>query len=150
MSNNHSDRQVVIVDMDGTLADVSHRLHHLNGPKKNWKKFFALMNEDPPSQVVVDWVRNLPPDYDVVIVTGRPETYRAETEAWLDRHRISYSDIIMRRSGDHRPDYVVKKELLEKVGRDRVAFVIDDRASVCQMWRACGLRTFQVAVGEEY
>lgn len=143
-------RKVVIVDMDGTLADVSHRLHHLHGPKKSWKRFFAGMDEDPPSQIVVNWVKNLSPEYEVVIVTGRPENYRANTEEWLKRHDIQYSDIIMRRSGDRRPDYVVKKELLDKVGKDRIAFVIDDRPSVCEMWRNCGLRVFQVAVGEEY
>jgi FMN phosphatase YigB (HAD superfamily) len=143
-------RKIVIVDMDGTLADVSHRLHFLNGPKKNWKQFFAGMDDDPPSTVVVDWVRNLSPDYEVVIVTGRPDKYHTNTESWLRKHGIEFSRIIMRRSGDHRPDYVVKKELLDEVGRERVAFVIDDRPSVCDMWRALGLRVYQVAIGAEY
>jgi phosphoglycolate phosphatase-like HAD superfamily hydrolase len=143
-------RDLVLVDMDGTLADVSHRLHHIRGPHKDWERFFRLMNEDPPSQVVVHWVRNLAPEYRVIIVTGRPDEYRQQTVDWLHRHNVSYDQILMRRSGDHRPDYVVKREILEQVGRSRVAFVIDDRPSVCDMWRECGLRTIQVAVGEEY
>jgi hypothetical protein len=136
--------------MDGTLADVTHRLHFLNGPKKNWKSFFAGMDEDPPSNVVVEWVKNLSPDYEVVIVTGRPENFRSNTESWLRKHHIPFSRIIMRRSGDHRPDYVVKKQLLDQIGRDRVAFVIDDRPSVCDMWRSCGLRVFPITHGPEY
>jgi hypothetical protein len=135
-------RKIVIVDMDGTLADVSHRLPHLYGPKKNWEKFFALMDADPPSTVIVDWVKNLSPDYEVVIVTGRPERF--------NKHNVPYSRILMRRSGDHRPDYVVKKELLNQVGQDRVAFVIDDRPTVCDMWRSCGLRVFPITYGPEY
>lgn len=143
-------RKIVIVDMDGTLADVSHRLHFLNGPNKNWKQFFAGMDDDPPSAVVVEWVKNLSPDYEVAIVTGRPDKYRLNTEAWLRKHGVEFSRIIMRRSGDHRPDYVVKKDLLDEVGHERVAFVIDDRPSVCDMWRALGLRVYQVAIGAEY
>lgn len=142
--------KLVLVDMDGTLADVSHRLHHIQGRKKNWKTFFRLMDADPPSEVVVKWVQNLSPEYDVVIVTGRPEQYRRNTEAWLKRHGIRFQEILMRRDGDHRPDYVVKRELLDSMEKSRVAFVIDDRPSVCDMWRGCGLKVFQVAVGEEY
>lgn len=143
-------RDVVLVDMDGTLADVSHRLHHIRGTRKNWKQFFRLMDADPPSGVVLRWVQNLAPEYRVIIVTGRPDSYRRQTVDWLRRHHVQYDKILMRSSGDHRPDYVVKRELLNSVGKNRVAFVIDDRPTVCDMWRDCGLRTIQVAIGEEY
>lgn len=143
-------RKIVIVDMDGTLADVSHRLHHLTGPKKNWKKFFGAMSDDPPSEIVMNWVKALAADYEVVIMTGRPEAYRSVTETWLSDHGVRYSSLLMRRDGDHRPDHVVKRELLDRTDKDRVAFVIDDRPSVCEMWRGCGLKVFQVSVGAEY
>lgn len=143
-------RDLVLVDMDGTLADVTHRLHHIKGAQKNWKSFFQYMHEDPPHDIVLAWVRNLAPEYRVVIVTGRPDTYRQQTIEWLTRHDVKYDAILMRPSGDHRPDYVVKKELLGSVNKDRVAFVIDDRPNVCDMWRDCGLRTIQLSMGESY
>ena len=32
----------VVVDLDGTLADCTHRLHHIRGRRrKNWDAFFA-------------------------------------------------------------------------------------------------------------
>jgi hypothetical protein len=31
----------VIVDIDGTLADLSHRLHHVRNGGHNWDEFFA-------------------------------------------------------------------------------------------------------------
>ena len=40
--------KAVIFDIDGTLADCSHRLHHVTGDKRDWNKFFAEMSEDPP------------------------------------------------------------------------------------------------------
>lgn len=142
-------RPIVLVDIDGTLADVTHRLHHIRGKgKKNWHRFFQAMHKDEPNQIVVDWVKNLAPEYEVVIVSGRPDNYRELTEAWLEEHGIDYSALHMRRAGDRRPDDVVKREILHQLGKDRIAFVIDDRASVCRMWRAEGLRTFQVAEGD--
>jgi hypothetical protein len=47
------ERNVVLVDMDGTLANVSHRLHWVRGGKKNWNKFFREMHKDPPYPVVL-------------------------------------------------------------------------------------------------
>jgi phosphoglycolate phosphatase-like HAD superfamily hydrolase len=144
-------RDVVIVDIDGTLADVQHRLHHIKGSgKKNWKQFFRSAPQDEPIDIIFRWVNNLAPDYTAILITGRPDEYRKDTEAWLAKHGVRYSKLYMRRAGDHRPDTVVKQELLDKVGRERVAFVIDDRPQVCDMYRGCGMRVFQVSSGESY
>lgn len=146
-------RPIVIVDMDGTLADVGHRLHHIKGPgKKNWHKFFEGMDEDAPNREIVDMVREYANNHEIVIVTGRPDSYRRRTMQWLKRYDISFSRLFMRPAGDHRPDYVVKKEILNSLGADkeRVTLVIDDRPSVCDMWRECGLNVHQVETGEAY
>jgi FMN phosphatase YigB (HAD superfamily) len=143
------DQQLVLVDMDGTLADVSHRVHHVRGRgRKNWGAFFRAMVHDPPHEVIADWVRNLKPEYTVVILSGRPSEYARHTVEWLRQYEIPFDHLLMRRSGDHRPDHVVKKELMDTLPRDRIAFVIDDRASVCRMWRDQGLRCFQIAEGD--
>ena len=34
-------RPLAIVDIDGVVADVRHRLHHLDRRPKNWSAFFA-------------------------------------------------------------------------------------------------------------
>jgi hypothetical protein len=144
-------KDIVIVDIDGTLADVQHRLHHLKGPgKTNWGKFFRDAHKDEPVEIVARWVNNLAPEYTAILITGRPEECRKDTEAWLAKHGIRYRKLHMRSTGDHRPDTIVKKELLEKVGPGRVAFVIDDRPPVCDMYRECGMRVFQVSSGETY
>lgn len=144
-------QNIVIVDIDGTLADVQHRLRYVKGPgKKDWNKFFREMHNDPPVEVVVRWVNNLAPEFTAILITGRPEDYRPQTEAWLKQHGIRYQKLYMRRAGDHRPDTIVKQELLDRVGRERVAFVIDDRPPVCDMYRKCGMKVFQVSSGESY
>ncbi len=146
--------QIVLVDMDGTLTDVSHRLHFINQPgkRKNWKRFFEAMDTDPPIAEIADWVRELAQQYVIVIVTGRPETYRERTIAWLRRYGVPWDEMYMRPDGDHRADHIVKKEILDAFGPrcDLIAFVIDDRPSVCDMWRAAGLLCHQVGDPEEF
>ena len=38
--------EVVIFDIDGTLADVSERVHHLEKRPKDWDSFFKGMAQD--------------------------------------------------------------------------------------------------------
>ncbi len=142
-------RKVVIVDMDGTLSDAAHRLHHLERRPKNWKAVFEGMDRDPIIPVVADWVRALAAEYEIAIVTGRPAEYAERTAAWLRRHRIPYSQMYLRRQGDHRPDYTAKEELLREIPAERIAFAIDDREPVCAMWKKNGVRCFLVSSGEE-
>lgn len=139
-------KPIVIVDMDGTLADVNHRLHWIRGPgKKNWKRFFEEQKHDEPNPDIVDQVRQLAKSHEIVIVTGRPDKYQHETAKWLRKYKIPCSRIFMRPAGDHRPDYVVKKEILNQIGPQQVVLVFDDRPQVCDMYRREGLKVVEVA-----
>lgn len=56
-------------------------------------------------------------------------------------------DVRMRHLNDHRPDDVVKEEMLQQLraeGKD-ILFVIDDRQKVVDMWRRNGLICLQMA-----
>ena len=143
------EKPVVIVDIDGTLADVRHRLHYLRGRRKDWGAFFHAMDRDTPIEGVVRWVQGLPPDYRVAIITGRPEQYREITAAWLRRQGIPSGELYMRPACDHRPDYVMKREVLRSLKGAPVAFAIDDRPQVCRMWRETGIRCFPIPSDEE-
>ena len=144
------DKPVVLVDVDGTLADVRHRLHHIKGPgKKNWKAFFELMDRDTPIQETIDWVRELAENHTIWILTGRPDEYRARTVRWLRAQGVPFEKLLMRPRGDHRPDYVVKADVLREVPRQRIKLVIEDREPVCTMWRQKGVPCHLVASDEE-
>jgi hypothetical protein len=56
----------------------------------------------------------------------------------------------MRKSGDYRKDYEVKKEIYETYIKDKfnVLCVLDDRQSVVDMWRSLGLTCLQVNYGD--
>jgi phosphoglycolate phosphatase-like HAD superfamily hydrolase len=139
-----------IFDIDGTLSDPTHRLHHVQWGKKEWDQFFSKMGDDAVREPIADLCNLCGTLYPVLIVTGRPENYRDETTNWLERHDISCSHLYMRPANDTRPDHIVKKEILDKIraeGYDPV-MVFDDRQSVVDMWRANGLICAQVAPSE--
>lgn len=151
----------IIVDIDGTLADLSHRLHHINGrggSRPDWQKFFAGIPDDtciePIADLAVamhDFSDNFEQYAKVVLCSGRPENYREQTEKWLAKHSIFFCRLYMRPANDTRPDHVVKRELLGRIREDgyEPVLVIDDRPSVVEMWRSEGLLTLQVKAGEE-
>lgn len=82
-------------------------------------------------------------------MTGRPESTRRDTEEWLKRQGLPTGPIAMRVDGDHRPDYSVKREAIERLranGWDPV-LAIEDRRQVVDMYRAEGLICLQCAEG---
>lgn len=140
--------KAAIFDIDGTLADCRHRLHHVVGAKRDWPSFFGEMDKDSIIEPLRDLALTLSAgDYAVVLCSGRPETYRAVTEAWLDRHDVPRCALYMRPENDTRPDHIVKSQILDGILKDgfEIAFVIDDRQSVVDMWRDRGLLCLQCA-----
>lgn len=141
---------MVIVDVDGTIADVRHRLHHIQGTgKKDWTAFFEAMDRDKPIASMIRKVQGLERRHDIIIVTGRPEHYRACTKKWLKANGIRYRKLFMRPTGDHRPDYTVKEEVLREFPKGKIVLAIDDRGPVCDMWEKNGIRCIRVDNGEE-
>jgi len=138
-----------IFDIDGTLADISHRLHFIEGDNKDWDGFFAACSDDKPIQDVIDVARAvglfMKPTPRIIYLTGRSDAVRRETQEWLfQKHFLPMGEVIMRKAGDHRPDTQAKKELMAKIiaAGDTIAGVFEDRPSICRVWRGMGLTVF--------
>ena len=103
-------RFVYIFDIDGTIANIEHRLPLITGENKDWDLFYQMMYNDKPICDVVQTLRRLKnTGADIIFITGRPDKYMKETEEWLRRYtEISKPMLIMRKNGDHREDYIVK------------------------------------------
>lgn len=136
----------VIVDIDGTLADMGKDEPGRRGPF-DWDR----VDEDEPIMPVIELVRTLySSGYDIVYVSGRMEQARSKTKKWLASFGIGSCPLYMRADEDFRADTEVKMEIfkrhIENLGY--VAFVLDDRNSVVKMWRGLGLTCLQVADGD--
>jgi hypothetical protein len=132
-------RPLAVVDIDGVIADVRHRLHLVEARPKRWEEFFAAAADDPPLGTGVALVLDLAADHDVLWLTGRPERSRAATETWLAAHGLPVGPLLMRGDRDFRPARLTKREELRRLRRTRqVAIVIDDDPEVVEMLRADG------------
>lgn len=145
-----------LFDIDGTVADIGHRLPLIQGEQKNWAGFFAACVDDKPIAHVCELVARLSPwdddgSEEIIFVSGRSDEVRADTLRWLQTHvgPVHSSHLYMRAAGDHRPDYVVKAELLDRVLADgyEPIMAFEDRDQVVKMWRERGIPCAQVAEG---
>lgn len=130
-----------IVDIDGTLA--------LNTSGRS-PYDLDRVGEDTLNRPVADVVYALSRiGYRIVYCSGREEASRAATEEWIWTHLEVGGPLYMRPAGDRRKDHVVKRELLDEIGRSyAVRGTLDDRQQVVDMWRATGLTCLQVAEGD--
>jgi len=140
------EKKIILSDIDGTLANCSHREHFLtDGPKKNWDGFFGNMDKDAIRENTLQLLTLTYADHPIVLVTGRPSNYREITEKWLKDNNVPYRRLLMRAAGDFRPDNIVKEEiLLNHFNKDEIEMVIDDRRKVLDMWRRNNLPTINV------
>lgn len=129
-----------VLDIDGVLADVRHRLHHVAQRPKHYQAFFAAAPQDPPLPEGLAVARRLvEAGHAVVYLSGRPEVCRRDTERWLSRHGFPEGPVFLRPGGDYRPARVSKVEALTELAtRYRVAVVVDDDDRVVAAYRAAG------------
>lgn len=152
-------KPVVIFDLDGTLANMEHRLHWAKSG--NWDTFFSIVADDTPIKPMCDLVNDVMVNgTEVHIWTGRSEVARNDTLWWLRTFVAEdlYEDILedparlrMRASNDRSKDSDMKRRWWEKTPESfqaRVRFVVEDRDRVVQMWRGLGLTCLQCAPGQ--
>lgn len=139
-----ADRPYAVLDIDGVLADTSHRMHHLERGRRNWDAFFAAAPKDPPLAEGVEVAHTLARDYDIAYVTGRPSRYRRDTLAWLDGHGLPPGLLIMRPAGDRRPAELTKLAAIRRLAAARpIAVIVDDDPDVCAAARNAGFTVFE-------
>jgi hypothetical protein len=144
----------IIVDIDGTIADCSHRAHWVRSNPKNWPAFNKGMKNDTKHDDIIWLVKTL---YEagctILIASGRGDEDRPTTIEWLDTVAGLggiYQKLYMRKAKDYRSDDIVKSEILDQMRQDgyNPSITIDDRNQVVSMWRERGLRCLQVAPGD--
>lgn len=130
-----------VFDIDGTIANME----GVRGPF-DWKK----VGKDAPYTDVIEMAWTL---YDmgfhIIIVSGRDAVCRPETEQWLNDHNVPFNRLYMRPEGSQVRDSIIKHDIYHRdiAPHYQVKGVFDDRNQVVAMWRAMGLRCYQVQLG---
>lgn len=133
--------RAVICDIDGTLADLGGR-HPFD---------YENVDQDAVKHATAELLRILhAAGVAIILVSGREDTSRRKTIAWLHVNEIPWDELAMRKAGDYRKDTIIKRDIYKHRIRDRydVLFVLDDRDQVVEMWRTkLKLPCFQVDYG---
>lgn len=144
--NKYMKTKAVICDLDGTLCDAKHRLHHIKKNPKDWDSFFKEADKDLPNQWCLATMQALQAQgFKILFVTGRRTDELKVTIDWIKKHtpfEANMGDnLFMRASGDRREDTVVKKEIYHKLIEPNyeVLLAIDDRTRIFKMWRSLGI-----------
>jgi phosphoglycolate phosphatase-like HAD superfamily hydrolase len=140
----------IVFDLDGTLADCTHRLHHIKQRPANWPAFFAACSQDEPLEKIIAVAQALhAAGHDIEIWTARCDSVRELTRAWLTDLGIPHTLLLMRSEGDHRDDDQLKREWLGQALQEGfpVDLVFEDRKRIVDMYRAAGVTCLQVAEG---
>lgn len=164
----------IVLDLDGTLADCTHRLHFITRPETqefcgfssnekcrtfrgacpyhewlpDWDAFFDACPADRPIQAMIDLAGQLAIYNRIEVWTGRPERIRPQTQRWLTRYLgNSVVELRMRANYDKRPDHEAKADYL-RFQEHPPDIIFEDRESVVEMWRRHGILCCQVADGK--
>jgi predicted kinase len=145
--------KAVIFDLDGTLFNCEHRLHHLEGEQKDWDSFFGEMHLDTVIEPVAMLARLVhESDCAVLFVTARPNEHDYEnvTADICAANNLFYTRLYMRRGGDFRRDDLVKADILKQILDDgfEPILAIDDKSNITEMWRSFGIVALQCASDE--
>jgi len=135
--------EAIVVDIDGTLA-------HMNGKRGPYEETKVSVDDPDPEVILSVHAERAYLGRTVIIMSGRHETCKEDTEAWLKKHGVEYDHIFMRGAEDSRSDDIVKYELYMNNVFDQfnVVKVYDDRDQVVRMWRKLlKLKVLQVEYG---
>ena len=165
-------KTTIICDIDGTIANLQHRLHFIKNPdgtkrkKPDWDSFHKACVDDEPYEDVIEILHSLVRGHgngcnvcgaverEVYFFSGRNESVRKETIEWLEKNvsiPVEDGSLYMRSEGDRRPDTTVKYEMMYelKIMPEDVLCILDDRQSVVNMWRENGFRVMQIDAWKE-
>ena len=137
-------RNYTVFDIDGVVADVSHRLHHLEPRRRDWYAFHESADRDPVLGTGRALAEQAALDGDIVWLTGRPAWTRSLTQTWLDAADLPRGPLLMRGDDDHRPAKYVKLQEIRRMGREKpgeLITVVDDDPAVIDTLSAAGFPT---------
>jgi hypothetical protein len=142
-------RPAVILDVDGSVVDVSGIRHYVrDDPRnRNFQKFHAASSYVTPMPMVVEVIQALhTAGLASLVLTARKEEWRYRTRVWLRKWNVPVDALGMRGNRDERRDDDVKRDLYiqaRRLGFDPV-LAIDDNPIVVKLWRSLDIPTVVV------
>ena len=146
----------IVFDIDGVLADYSHRLKYIQGENKDYDKFYSS-EEVMKDRLILDITDIIIAlgnfdDYTgvdeedqtrIIFVSGRNRKCLSSTIWWLETNLnvcINEDNLFLRSENDWRPAYQIKEDLIKKhIGFENILFAFDDDDEVNDMYKKHGV-----------
>ena len=142
-------RNIIICDLDDTLAnhEIRNRLYHRSGG--NYDILFSpeLVVFDTVNErvkLLLDTFHDL--DYEVFILSARPDSMLSATETWLNNNKIVYDNIKLKEkknkyqlSAEWKVNYIKKLQKNPYFKID-ITFAIDDWPPVIKAFEEIGIK----------
>jgi hypothetical protein len=142
----------VIIDIDNTLSIANDRfkLAAKENGKIDWDIVHSTEHliKDEPNLPMIELAKNYKQNgFEVILLTGRPESTRKITKEWLQKYNIPYDKLYMR-SWEHNflkaPDF--KRKIYETEIKGNVFCAYDDDQRIIDVWVELGITSFKVFV----
>ena len=141
-----------VLDLDGVIADASHRQHFLEAERsrdKDWHGFFHSCVDDPVIPHGRALAASLSADLCVVILTARIHEIREQTIAWLDANGVRRDWLILRGAREGQASSAWKRAQLERLDElgAEIELCADDDPRNVEMMRDLGVPTLYIPSG---
>jgi hypothetical protein len=123
----------ILLDLDNCISDDEWRINRIKQIEVCDEKYhdyhsLGAFDNYCNKDIVVSAIEN---DYSIVVVTGRPELYRAATEYWLAMNGIKIHSLLMRPNGDHSSASTLKFDMVfDFAFKENIIMAYDDRQDV--------------------
>lgn len=134
---------IIISDFDGTIAHMCKRSPYSGVGSEN----------DVQNEIVCEYLKAMhAKGYAIFILSGLENCYYSNRENWLKANGIPYDYLFMRKTGDHRKDWMIKEDLFAEhiEGKYYVHAILDDRPQMVRFWIDKGYSRHLFAVGNPY
>lgn len=130
---------LIVIDIDGTVANNDHRAHHLEKSKPDWAAFLQphLVAKDtlvPGARKAIEKFQDL--RYKIVFLTSRNESLRPTTAQWIQDNlgfEVNDDTLIMRNAGNMLKTSEYKREQAQALRSahptEQFLFIDDDKYS---------------------
>lgn len=130
-------QKAILVDLDGTLVNISSIRHFVEDGHKDFDAFHRASMDCPPNFQVNHRIKHFSAKgFATVIVSGREAKFRRLTEFWIAMWDVPCDDLIMRANGNCESDVDVKRNMFNVlINKFEIVEAIDDRQNLLDMWQ---------------
>jgi len=138
--------KVAVFDLEGTITDCSHRLHHYKkGEYDIWngKLYLDPVNKDGLKYLIDHYSLG----HKIIVVTAKNESYAKEVDEWIKKMKLhtTIDKIIYRERLDSRPSVNVKSDILKGLMKKyEIVASYDDRPENIQLMKGMGLNSILI------